>query len=343
MSTGGSDANPCTRARPCRSFNRAYVRAGPGDIVQVAGGSYPGQRISATPLARGPRIVFRRAPRALVVLGSLRVTRGSYIEFRGFKVIADTYNDPGARRITYRGMRMRQFFIRGADYISYISSRVGPNASNDGMNWITAAYQTNNGASHVLLDRVRIHGFVKHNPGAHVDCIGIDDVTWLTIRRSRFWNCEHFTLIFGKDISSNRAARNVLLENNFFDCCVSGFYSLGLGDVEGPMRIRFNSFTLGMGWLGGTVRGVVVDSNVIANNSSLNCSKALWRNNVVANGSACGGLHARTGFVLPPLNLHLVRGAPAINRGNRSSHPLRDIDGQRRGTRPDAGADEFRR
>jgi hypothetical protein len=330
------------KARPCRSFNRAYVRAGPGDIVQVAGGSYPGQRIYATPMARGPRILFRPAPGAAVTVESIRVTRGSYIEFRGFRVTTDTYNDPGARRITYRWIKMRQFFIRGADYVSYVGSNVGPNVSNDGMNWITAAYGTTNGASHILLHRVRIHGFVKHNAGAHVDCIGIDDVNWLTIRRSRFWNCEHFALIFGKDLSSNRAARNVLLENNFVDCCVSGFYSIGLGDVEGPMRIRFNSFTLGLGWLGGTVRRVILSSNILANNSSANCPKAIWRNNVVASGSACGGLRARTGFVRPPLNLHLRPGAPAINRGNRSSHPARDIDGQWRGSRPDAGADEFR-
>ena len=32
---------------------------------------------------------------------------------------------------------MQQFFIRGADKISYIDGEVGPNGSEDGMNWIT--------------------------------------------------------------------------------------------------------------------------------------------------------------------------------------------------------------
>ena len=40
----------------------------------------------------------------------------------------------------------------------------------------------------------------------------------LTIRNSKIWNCEHFSLIFGKDNSSGRAARNVLIENSFLDC-----------------------------------------------------------------------------------------------------------------------------
>ena len=222
---------------------------------------------------------------------------------------------------------MRQFFVRGADHISYVDSEVGPNTSNDGMNWITAAYQTNDGASDILLDGVRIHDFKKWNSGAHVDCIGIDDVDGLTIRNSKIWNCEHFSLIFGKDLWSSRAARNVLIENSFLDCCYSGYYSIGLGDIEGPMTIRFNSLTLGIGWLGGSVRQVTLNSNVIANNNQANCSKATWRYNVVSSGSACGGMQARTGFRSPPFDLHLVGGAAAIGVGDPASHPATDIDG----------------
>jgi hypothetical protein len=211
------------------------------------------------------------------------------------------------------------------------------------MNWVSAAYQTNDPATDILFDNVRIHDFSKHNSGAHIDCIGIDDVDGLVIRNSRLWNCEHFSLIFGLDASSGRAARNVLIENNFLDCCYSGYYSIGLGDVEGPMMIRFNSITLGFGWLGGTVNGVTVDSNVISGNSSANCSDATWRYNVIRSGSACGGggLIAPEGFVNPPEDLHLVAGAAAINVGNPSAYPATDIDGDPRGgNRPDAGADE---
>jgi hypothetical protein len=242
-----------------------------------------------------------------------------------------------------RGRQLRRPELqRGADHISYYDSEVGPNTSNDGMNWITAAYQTNDGASDVLLDGVDIHDFKKWNAGAHVDCIGIDDVDGLVIRNSRIWNCEHFSLIFGKDLWSSRASRNVVVENTFLDCCYSGCYSIGLGDVEGPMMLRFNSMTLGMGWLGGSVRSVTIDSNVIANNSSANCSSATWRYNVVASGSSCAqGTTAPTGFVAPPSDLHLRSGSAAIDFGNPNPGLTSDIDGQSRsGTRPDAGADE---
>jgi hypothetical protein len=86
----------------------------------------------------------------------------------------------------------------------------------------------------------------------------------------------------------------------------------------------------------------VVDSNVIDTNNSANCSNATWSYNVVASGSACGGILAPTGFALPPLNLHLSLGAAAINAGNPANYPSTDIDGHARpaGGRPDAGAQE---
>jgi chitodextrinase len=343
VASGGSDSGQCTQANPCGSFNRAYAVASLGQTVEVAGGSYGGQTIDQTPKTGTGVVLFRPAPGASVTLQSITAHRVSRVEFRDFTVNSSTLNRQQASWITYRGIKMRQFLVRSADHISYIDSEVGPNGSEDGMNWITAAYQTDDPATDVLLDNVRIHDFSKHNSGAHVDCIGIDDVDGLVIRNSKLWNCEHFSIIFGNDVESGRASRNALLENNFFDCCYSGYYSLGFGDVEGPMMIRFNSMTLGMGWLGGSVVGLTFDSNVIDGNSSANCSKATWRYNIVADGSACGGggAVAPTGFVREPDDLHLVAGAAAINFGNPTTFPETDIDGQARGgNRPDAGADE---
>ncbi len=343
VAAGGSDSGSCTQSNPCGSFNRAYAVASLGQTVQVAGGSYSGQTIDQTPKTGTATVLFRPAPGSSVVLGSITIHRAAHIEFRDFTVSSSTLNRQQAQWITYRGIKMRQFLVRSADHISYIDSEVGPNESNDGMNWITAAYQTTDPATDVLLDNVRIHDFTKHNAGAHVDCIGIDDVDGLIIRNSRIWNCEHFSIIFGNDVESERASRNALLENNFFDCCYSGYYSLGFGDVEGPMLVRFNSMTLGMGWLGGSVVGLTFDSNIISGNSSANCSGATWRYNVVASGSACGGggVVAPTGFVGPPDDLHLTSTAAAINLGNPTTYPATDIDGQPRGgNRPDAGADE---
>src|SRR5688500_5768868 len=40
LSPKGSDSGKCTRAAPCRSLQRAYRVARPGQIVELAGGAY---------------------------------------------------------------------------------------------------------------------------------------------------------------------------------------------------------------------------------------------------------------------------------------------------------------
>src|SRR2546421_7271730 len=46
VSARGSDSAPCTRARPCASFERAYRAAKPGQIVAVMGGTYGYQEVN---------------------------------------------------------------------------------------------------------------------------------------------------------------------------------------------------------------------------------------------------------------------------------------------------------
>ena len=65
----------------------------------------------------------------------------------------------------------------------------------------------------------------------------------------------------------------------------------------------------------------------------------------VFQGGTCSSTDANApaGFRNPgALDLHLLAGSVAINRGNSGSYPGLDIDGQTRpmGGRPDAGADE---
>ena len=129
MSPSGSDSATCTSAAPCASFERAYSVAAAGDVVEIRAGSYGGQDIDAAPKASGPAVVFRPATGASVTVGSIDITRGSYMEFRDFTVNAATYNRQQAQHITYRRIKMRQFFIRGSDHIQYLDGEVdGPEA-----------------------------------------------------------------------------------------------------------------------------------------------------------------------------------------------------------------------
>ncbi len=324
------------RRRALRLVRPAYAVAAPGEVVHVAGGSYGGQSLTGSKPS-GPRVVFQPAPGASVTVGSLSV-HGNHIEFRDMRVTSSTYNHEGSDDITYLRVGMRTFLVRSGSNISYLNSEVGPNSNADEMNWISAAYQSQTPARNVLFDGTTIHDFIKHNSGAHIDCIGIDDVDGLVIRNSVIRNCEHFSLLFGTDASTNRGARNVLVENNFLDCCVSGYYSIGLGQVDGPMMVRNNSTNKAFGWLGGPVNDLTIDSNILPNNSSANCDGATWRYNIVNSGSACGG----NGRVAPPgfrnagaADFHLVPGSAAIDAGNPSSAPANDIDGESRaGDRP---------
>ena len=57
----GSDAGTCTAAAPCRSLDRAYHVAAPGEVVEVAGGAYAAQDDHAGPGQAGTGCATARA------------------------------------------------------------------------------------------------------------------------------------------------------------------------------------------------------------------------------------------------------------------------------------------
>ena len=83
LSPSGSDSAACTASAPCRSFDRAYEQAAPGDTVELAAGSYGSQTIDAPekPAGAAP-IVFTPSGATKASLGTFRVNRGSAIELR---------------------------------------------------------------------------------------------------------------------------------------------------------------------------------------------------------------------------------------------------------------------
>ena len=94
VAPGGSDAASCrSRNAACASFERAYRVARPGQIVEVAGGTYRSQSIRAAADEAGPNVVFRPAPRARVVLGGLSFGSGGEM-------------NQGPDRVTVRGMHL---------------------------------------------------------------------------------------------------------------------------------------------------------------------------------------------------------------------------------------------
>jgi hypothetical protein len=289
VASNGSDKAACTDDAPCKTLNRAFEVAEAGQVVEIAAGSYGDQVLDAPPKEGGARVVFRPAADADVTLRSIGVSTGP-VEFRDLRAKLGTYNDQNARDVMYLRVRAQNLFIRGSSKVAYVESDIGPNGAKDDMNWITAAYGTDQGARDVLIERTRIHDIVMHEEGAHIDCLAADDVDGLVIRDSSFSNCEHFALLFGTDTATGRGARNVVVEGNELDCCRSGYYSIGFGQVDGPMVVRDNVANKNFGFLGGPVKDVEIHDNTLPGHQESICDKAEWRDNKLTDpqSAICG-------------------------------------------------------
>jgi hypothetical protein len=97
LSPVGSDAGSCMQSAPCKTFARVYTVATAGDVVEVAGGKYPGtQTIPYDPTKGGAPVTFRPAPNATVDLGWDPAARsgglnvlGDHVTFAGTETRAD--------------------------------------------------------------------------------------------------------------------------------------------------------------------------------------------------------------------------------------------------------------
>jgi hypothetical protein len=85
LSPRGSDAHRCTRTSPCKSFDRAYRVATPGQTIELAGGTYPPQLIKVDPtkVHATKNVVFRPAPGARVLIAGELTMYGSHATFLG--------------------------------------------------------------------------------------------------------------------------------------------------------------------------------------------------------------------------------------------------------------------
>ena len=68
-------ANPCSQAQPCRSFDRGYHVASPGQVVEAAAGSYGDQTVlyDASKEGAPANVLIRPAAGATVTVGDLNL------------------------------------------------------------------------------------------------------------------------------------------------------------------------------------------------------------------------------------------------------------------------------
>ena len=366
VSVRGSDAGRCTKARPCRSFDRAYRVARLGSTVIVHQGSYPqqilnGEGAKARSKARAPDVVFIRARGARVRVADLEV-RVPHVQFRRMfirKWEADyDVRDPGryaAGDLTFRRIRTHHFSLSSVQHVRVIGGSVGPNSGAPSSNgrwpqdgvFIGAWPPDKHPPKDIVIKRVNIHDVREPDSAAHSDCIQFTAGVNVRIIRNRFRNCEHADLMIKGDQGPIDGFR---IENNYFGRTLSAHYSINLYQTSRGCRnvlmrnntalqnIRLDSCS------GGTMTGTIQPSMSSHTCSSANV-KLSW--NVYESGVRCGrkSIVRRVRFVnRSRFDLRLAHRSAAINRGNPRNFARVDIRGHKRpkGKRPDAGAYERR-
>jgi hypothetical protein len=359
VSTVGNDTN-CARldqSRPCKTLNRAYKIAQPGDQVEIAGGTYASQLIEEDPSKTSQTdVVFRPAIGATPQFqcdddaSDCIAVDGKHVTMKNLRMV-DMSPKGGMPRqggvcicrgsddVTYYNFDAGYFYIAG-DHASIIGGDYGPIVDQVSK----LEFGVDRPPENILIDGAFIHdhrGFDRHP-----ECLAFYAGSNVTIRNSRFNNCEVFGIFLAP---GNDHSDNVLVENNFFsntgDVSMSAHIKTRSTGTCSNLLFRFNTF---------------VDKNVISECPGPNVR---WESNVMTNGGCpavgtadynvvlsgkCGahdllvsdlGLVDRNG-----LDFHLRADSPARGRGNPASVPPTDIDGDARsnpvGSAPDAGADE---
>jgi hypothetical protein len=319
----------------------------------VAGGSYGPQSIPVDGSKQSKKdVVFRPSPGSAVSVSSLDVY-GAHVKLERMRLTSFPYLRTWrqAADLTFHRLRAARFTIMGSHNVRLRGGNYGPSANAYSSIQSEGANDTKV-ATNVRLVGVTIHDYRQTDGSSHVDCLHIFGARGVVIRRSLFYNCEAFAILFTKIPGSPvPTPTNVTIENNFIDCCGSGYFSIYLGDQHGErwsnFLVRNNSTNkpIGIGYDNTTVSRLRFLSNIAPSFQGCHRAGVSAHYNIWYHGSRCGR-HDRvsaSGFHAPGRHdFHLVRGAPAIGRGDPGSHLDKDYDGQRRpmGRLPDAGADE---
>ena len=351
VSTTGSDANPCTAGAPCRTFDRAYHVAAAGDVVEVAGGSYPDQVMSADGSKTGPGVVtFRPAAGANVTLSRLYLGGASYVKFRDIDVsgrITVEQTDPttvGSTDVTFENTtaatlrfvgRIRNITVRGGEFGNTVDNQPQVKKYN----------QTDPDSSrpfNVLVEDAYFHDFTRSGTTVHTECFQVINADTLTIRGSRFNNCDGT----GDIGITDGPHRNITLENNFFGKAGDAYHAVQMTKNQSNLVVRNNSASKPVIFSDSDSGGpYTLVGNYFPFNPSTCTAGATYSRNVFAGGT-CGptdlNVPAMRFVDVNGFDLHLAPNSEALNRGDSAAYPAADIDGQARpmGGAPDAGADE---
>ncbi|MGZ4412329.1 MAG: hypothetical protein ACXVY8_09380, partial [Gaiellaceae bacterium] len=252
ISPSGSDSNACTSAAaPCRTFDRAYHVAKPGQLVEMAAGEYGGQTLTydSTKVNASSNVVFKPAAGATVkASGELSVRASTsqpvaHLEIDNVRV-SDVYFKY-ANYITLRNVDMGFFFLRGTIGVQIIG---GENfGATDGTSSTIGSSGSGTPQSQdTLIDGVYFHDFNSStNPGAHDECVFVQESVGTVIRNSTFTRCEDFD-IYLNPIFGGSVTKAVIDHNHLGVTAPKGYYAVRSNVAQ--YSVTNNVFDQGISW-----------------------------------------------------------------------------------------------
>jgi hypothetical protein len=371
VSPSGSDSSSCTSAAPCASFGRAYEVALPGDVVEVASGSYPAQVLSGTKAGGSCNgtgggdvsgcVTFEPALGASVSVAGLEIG-ASFVRVEGISdsgglQISDGKCSSGLPSdVVVQGVTGTNFFVDGGTNIAILGGSYGPVTNAQSSIQACGDYYKGTYSSNVLVQGVTFHDYHWVTDGVHMECLHVSSENGLVVRGSRFYNCGIFDML----LSNVNFTGPITIENNLFDgarglndATTGGSATLGVSPMSN-LLIRNNSLLGGLtdedyGRSGDTFTNTLFVGNAMSTPiDAFHCATYQQAGiNVMYAVSATTGVACGQGSVLGDnlfvnpsvLDLRLNPGVAAIGHGDRLNYSGTDIGGNLRSPiAPDAGA-----
>lgn len=368
VATNGSDSGSCRVQDPCQSFGRAYEVASPGEIVDVAGGTYPTQQIEYdSDKTSATDVYFRPAAGSFVNVAGDIFAYGSHVTFMAMqgRDMEIPYDGPAdVSDVTFWGIDGRNFTVDSGAQVSIVGGDYGPASScgggygggNNGIRMNRPGVMPTD----ILIWGADIHDVQSYDLDAcHIECLIVGAARNLTVRGTIFWNCSIFDIFLQP---FNGPISGVTLENNWFATPTDPAGKPNSGRaVEfsggGPWRdilIRHNSVNTAINLNDGAPKPQYENAVVVGNiaERAIACYNGVtYRYNVWFGGGTCNSTDANLGNAAPPfvrasdrgdLDYHLLGGVASDFVPASVSNLGDDIDGQGRPRGParDAGSDE---
>ena len=220
----GGSGSACTSSAPCGSFDAAYAAAAPGDTVQVAGGSYSGQSITASNKTSGANVVFQPAPGATVKVAGIDVYR-SRVTLKDMDLgnedltirKQDVSNPAAVDSVTAQNLTGRNFNIFDATNVTIHGGEWGPASDcggpyggcNNSLRRIAGTVPTNITIEDTVIHEVQSYDLVK----CHIEGLAIFAGQNVTVRRTKFYGNSIYDVFLQ---ANSGPISNVTFENNWF-------------------------------------------------------------------------------------------------------------------------------